>query len=469
MFDFIKLCFGFSQSVSRRTYLLVGLGLALLKYGIDALLVWVFTSHLWTPLSYLTPLASARYGTLSEFSQATGAMAAGETATILMIVMAIYALPFAWVGLSMSVRRAADAGMSPWWGVLFLVPGINWLLILVLCCRDTHSHWEVDRSHRAILSIKLALLAIALGVAQTLGMVLLSVHVLGQYGSALFLSSPLITGLMAGYLVNMRTSASTHATLMTAATAVLISALAILLFALEGVICIAMAVPIALMAAFAGAHIGRAIATHMRSKLSDDQSPRTPSHIALIMLIGPLLCGAEAVQQDTEAPLYKVATSIEIDAPPERVWHEVIHFSELPPIHPLIARTGIAYPIRARLVGQGVGAVRHCEFSTGAFVEPITVWEPGKRLAFDVESQPLPMEEWSPYRAVHPPHLDGYWRSKRGEFRFITLPSGGTRLEGSTWYELDMTPSLYWRVLANGLVHGIHTRVLSHVKQQAET
>jgi hypothetical protein len=37
---------------------------------------------------------------------------------------------------------------------------------------------------------------------------------------------------------------------------------------------------------------------------------------------------------------------------------------------------GVAYPLRARIHGEGVGAVRHCEFTTGAFVEPITAWEP---------------------------------------------------------------------------------------------
>jgi hypothetical protein len=39
---------------------------------------------------------------------------------------------------------------------------------------------------------------------------------------------------------------------------------------------------------------------------------------------------------------------------------------------------GVAYPLRARIEGEGVGAVRHCEFTTGAFVEPITAWEPVK-------------------------------------------------------------------------------------------
>jgi hypothetical protein len=58
-----------------------------------------------------------------------------------------------------------------------------------------------------------------------------------------------------------------------------------------------------------------------------------------------------------------------------------------------IFRLGVAYPLRARISGEGAGAIRRCEFSTGAFVVPITTWSPPNRLAFDVTSQPLSMTE----------------------------------------------------------------------------
>jgi hypothetical protein len=124
--------------------------------------------------------------------------------------------------------------------------------------------------------------------------------------------------------------------------------------------------------------------------------------------------------------------------------------------------------MRARIEGEGVGAVRHCEFSTGAFVEPVTVWEPGHRLGFDVVSQPPPMEEWSPYRNLHPPHLDASLRSVRGEFRLIALEGGRTRLEGSTWYTLSLGPELYFRLWSDAVIHRVHLRVLDHVRRLAE-
>ena len=126
-------------------------------------------------------------------------------------------------------------------------------------------------------------------------------------------------------------------------------------------------------------------------------------------------------------------------------------------------------PVRARIEGEGVGAVRYCEFTTGPFVEPITVWDFPNRLAFDVVKQPPSMEEWSPYQVVHAPHIVGGLVSKRGQFQLIRLPKGRTRLEGTTWYTIDMGPQGYWTLWSDFLIHAIHDRVLHHVKTLSET
>jgi hypothetical protein len=134
-----------------------------------------------------------------------------------------------------------------------------------------------------------------------------------------------------------------------------------------------------------------------------------------------------------------------------------------------VFRAGIAYPMRAEIRGEGVGAVRYCVFSTGAFVEPITRWEPERRLSFDVAAQPRPLQEWSPYANVAPPHLDGYFRSRRGEFRLVALPDGRTRLEGSTWYEMRLEPAAYWVLFGDAFISRIHRRVLVHIATNAES
>jgi hypothetical protein len=131
-------------------------------------------------------------------------------------------------------------------------------------------------------------------------------------------------------------------------------------------------------------------------------------------------------------------------------------------------KTGIAYPLRARIVGEGVGAVRYCEFTTGPFIEPIEIWDAPNRLRFSVVSNPEPMKETSPWGDIHPPHLNGFMESRQGEFRLVRLPNGGTRLEGTTWYRHGLGPDWYWTLWSDYIIHTIHTRVLLHIKDLSE-
>jgi len=163
-----------------------------------------------------------------------------------------------------------------------------------------------------------------------------------------------------------------------------------------------------------------------------------------------------------------VVTSMEIEAPPEAVWPHVVGFAPLDPPEHWLFKAGVAAPMRARIEGEGVGAVRHCEFTTGAFVEPITVWNPPHHLAFDVTSQPPSMREMGLWPVVHAPHVEGTMSSQRGEFRLQALPGGRTRLTGTTWYTLDLAPEAYWRLWSDGVVHLIHERVLRHIARLAE-
>jgi hypothetical protein len=233
---------------------------------------------------------------------------------------------------------------------------------------------------------------------------------------------------------------------------------AALVTAAEGAICLLMALPLGAIVAAMGAAIGRWIALY-------DSRRVTPALLAVVLLPA----GATADAGAPSMALREVRSAIVIDASPADVWRHVIAFAPLPEPSELVFRAGIAYPKRAEIRGEGVGAVRYCVFSTGAFVEPITAWEPGRRLAFDVARQPPPMTEWSLYASIAPPHLDGYFRSRRGEFRLIALPDGRTRLEGSTWYEMRLYPAAYWVLFGDGLVSRIHGRVLAHVKRETET
>ena len=78
------------------------------------------------------------------------------------------------------------------------------------------------------------------------------------------------------------------------------------------------------------------------------------------------------------------------------------------------------------------------------------------------------MNEMNPFWDIHPKHLDGYFLSKKGQFKLTKINENKTLLEGTTWYTLDITPVIYWKQWSDFIIHRIHHRVLNHIKVQAE-
>ena len=436
MLELFRLWFGLRQPVDRRTYVLHGAGLMAFKYCADSLALYLVTGVRWTPIDYLNPLLSQRTRIAPAAPQ------------WFWLALAIWTLPFLWIGVSMTLRRLFDARRTPWLCLLFFVPLLNWMLMVFLCLDPSRTAQRVSKEFlHDTTRVRAAVQGVAAGVA--IGAISLGLYVLlfKTYNAAVFLGTPFSMGAATGYLYNR--SGPRPRTAELGLITVVIAALATLLFALEGALCIAMALPIALPLGMPGAKIGELIAAERR-----ESKPAT----ALLLLALPL----SAVNLNAP-PLREVLTSVEIDAPPAAVWPHVLGFADIDEPPDWFFRLGIAYPQRARLEGKGAGAVRRCEFSTGAFVEPITAWEEPSRLAFDVRSQPPPLHEWSPYRHVHAQHLLDTLQSRRGEFRLIPLPNGRTRLEGRTFYQLAMEPQNYWAFFSDLFIHRIHRRVLAHI------
>jgi uncharacterized membrane protein YhaH (DUF805 family) len=443
--EIVATWFSLSKPVGPRFYAASGFGLAAFKYAVDATIVWYATGALWTPLGYLNPSLGMREAAM------------GLPPETIVWTLVVWSLPFYWIGITMTVRRAADAGLAPAWALLFFVPVVNYLFMVLLCLLPSRP--AAPRSaepSQATLAGVLRTIAAALLVG--VGMMLFSVVLLGGYGASLFLGTPFVIGFVVGFLLNRDSPCSILATLGAAYLSLVVVGGVILLIAVEGLLCLLMAAPLALLLASLGALLGRGL------KFGGGTRPATAVSVLVAAL--PVLTGFEV--PTLRGPLREVATSVMIDAAPERVWPNVTGVAELPPPTAAVFRLGIAYPLRARIRGTGPGAVRTCEFSTGAFVEPITVWDPPRRLGFSVESQPPPMTEWSPYRHVGAPHLLDGLRCARGEFRLVPLVGGGTRLEGSTWYRNNLFPQLYWNLWSDAFIHRIHRRVLEHVKRRSE-
>lgn len=451
-----------NRPLDRTRYLLVGAGLMLVKFALDWSVSRLGYGLDWKPWSYFTWPHNAGFT----------AVLIDRNERNLVNALLWISLPFTGIGVLLTWQRLRDAALSQKLIVLFFIPLINWIFFLILCLVPSRppipeilgaaerimEDRGLRRSNR--FNKKAAAQAIGLSIPSTVAVVWFGVEVLHDYGAALFLGAPFVLGFLTALFHNSKRDQSVGSCISVATTAVTCVGLVFLVIAFEGVICLLMAAPIAYPLAAFGAIVGYQVS-------SNGSTGRDRRLVTLALTTAmPALMAAEHASHP-EPSLWEVCTIIEIDAPPETVWRNVIAFPPLPEPNDWLFGTGVAYPQRAEIVGEGVGAVRHCIFSTGAFVEPIDVWDAPNVLRFRVTEQPPPMREWSFYD-IHPPHLDNYLVSREGEFCLTALPDGKTRLAGTTWYTNRMWPADYWRLWSDFIIHRIHRRVLDHIRERSE-
>lgn len=434
----------------RRQYVRHGLALMALKYAVDVAVILVVTGTVWTPLDYVLSLAAL-----------SGTKASGFPAGLNLWLL-LWTLPFLWIGVVLSVRRARDAGLPAWVVVAFFVPLVNYVLMTVLALAPSASaSAEGDpypnQGNRTTHTPAATAAGIIAGTAAGVACVVLGVLQVKTYGLTMFFTAPFVIGAVSAFVANRMDPSGRPAALKVVLASAGFVAGALLLLAIEGAVCILMAAPLAVPLALLGGAVG-----HSLSQVRGSQG----AGLVLLAAIAPAGHMVDWVVQSS--PTREVFSAVEIDAPPSRVWEHVISFPDITAAPPWYFRAGLSYPLRARIEGTGPGAIRWCEFSTGAFREPITIWQEPHVLAFDVTDQPPPLQEWSPYRNVYAPHVRGFFTTSKGEFRLVPLAGNRTRLEGRTWYSIKMQPQQYWTAISDGIIHSIHDRVLQHIKREVE-
>ena len=276
------------------------------------------------------------------------------------------------------------------------------------------------------------------------------------YGPALFLLTPVVMGFGAAWIPR-GPRPSLGRCMGSAVSTSLVVSLLFLLIGLEGALCLIMALPLVAAGALVGGLMGGVVR----------RTWERPGTAATLLLMAALPAILAWDRPDVVAqPPSTVTTAVIVRASPAQVWQQTVDFAPITAEPTGLLRTGIAYPTHAVLRTEGGRRVRECHFTTGVFVEPITTWDPPHHLAFDVANQPPSMQELSPWD-IHPPHVDTLLRSQRGEFRITALPDGTTRLEGTTWYTIGASPTWYWRLWAEPILHAIHRRVLESIAEHA--
>ncbi len=441
------------EPMSRLPFLALGVVLFGIKSAVDLLVSRAFEQP-YTVLYYVSPLDAPL-------------MSPGGR-EMYWLAMWGAALPFIGIGVWLTLRRLLDARLPSSLVALFFVPFANIIFFLALASvpsreplpAPTASYREAP-SRVPVRGVGSAIvMGGAAGAVIALGMVGISVGIFREYGAALFVGAPTISAFCATIVCSRLHGPSALGTFLASYLALGIGFVVMLAFAIEGAVCLIMAAPLAAIAAAVGWGIAFAL-----MQLTGNRAHTTGSATLAIL---PLWLVAEFIAPMPHEGDRRVESVIEIDAPPMVVWHRVLAFEELPPPTELIFRAGVAAPTGATIEGEGVGALRRCRFTTGEFEEPITVWNPGHELSFDVRRQPDPMREMTPWDGSRPPHLDGYFATTHGQFVLEELPGGRTRLHGRTWYTLDVFPRTYWSLWVDSLVHTIHLRVMHQIERLSE-
>ncbi len=450
-----------SRPLSRAGYLAWGVGLSVLKVAVDFGIATLF-HHPYSLLFYVSPVDAPLFHPGQDLAYWG--------------TLAVTTVPFTAVGVGLTVRRLRDIGMSASYALLFFTPFANLLFFLAMAVAPSRGRApelppqpmyrepgrEIALAAPARSRGTSIWMSAALGTVLALGTMAVSVGLLGSYGVALMIGSPVIAGFSTGAFYGRLQPDGRFREAALATTLATVFAVAGLIFAaMEGAVCLVMAMPLFVLPSYLGAFIGFSASKSM---------PRKNLDAALLgaVLLLPLLFVGEHLSPLPALAAEPILTETVIDAPPERVWPLVAEVAEMETPAHLPFSAGIAYPIRATLDAPRVGAVRRCEFSTGIALETVERWDPPRELVFHIDTQPDPMVEATLWRGPRQPHLDGYVRNQRGQFVLERLPGDRTRLVARSWVDVRITPESYWRLWSDGVVHAIHRRVMDHAKTRAE-
>lgn len=417
----------------------------------EAALFWITPERALTVLGRLA-LPPGAYAYNFLFQLPGGALLAALAAWMLLT----------WSLAALAFRRATTLNRDPWIAFVAAMPLLQVPAVLLLALeskRREGPEGEVATAAQATkwLRARAVLLGLFIGIGLSAAAVAVGALVFGAYGYTLFVATPLLIGALSAWIANREQDIGSQATWVMALTANLVGGLALVGFALEGVVCLVMAAPIAFVAASIGAALGRWIALQGRGKAR--------SAFTTVAFLPVLFATERAAPATIE---FADRQSVDISAPPSAVWSAATQMAQIHDRPALPFRLGLAYPLRGEIIGRGVGALRRGYFSTGVATERVTEWAPGRRLAFVILTEPPSLRELSPYRTVHAPHVRGYFRTRDAAFELIPLPGGRTRLVLTSRHELDLEPAVYWTPFARWAVRANKLRALAQIRRQAE-
>jgi hypothetical protein len=130
-------------------------------------------------------------------------------------------------------------------------------------------------------------------------------------------------------------------------------------------------------------------------------------------------------------------------------------------------RMGFPRPVEAVLEGEGVGSVRIARFERDlVFVERVTQWEEGKRIAFTIRADTanIPPTTLDEHVTIGGPYFDVL----DGRYEIELRPDGTVRLHLSSRQRLSTRFNWYASLWTKRVMSELQTYILRIVKRRAE-
>lgn len=269
-----------------------------------------------------------------------------------------------------------------------------------------------------------------------LGFVLMQIKLV-DYGYAFFILFPLFLGFSIGTLFTKGLQ------ILYLTIGIIIGSLALIMFGIEGFVCVLMLLPIFIFTVWLGYYLSK----KLKLKVDKDSQKLLVSLLPLIVLLG---AGQIEKAIDLKPQKIEIVSSKLLEYTPDIVFDEVKSMEKLDAEKSLLMKLGLPSPIKCELKADTVGALRYCVFENGEIIAQLTKYEKGKILEMDVVEYTLTGRHWFKF-------IDA-------NYTFEEI-NGITKITRTSSYTSILKPRFYWEPLEKYGIEKEHEFVLNSLKK----
>ncbi len=271
---------------------------------------------------------------------------------------------------------------------------------------------------------------------------------------------PTIVGALTVYLSKPAQAKSTAYRIFMPWVPVFLFLIMTLAMAIEGWACWLMILPLFLLAASVGGVVGGFL---------KNRKANSKLNISILALL-PFLLGPMESLIDMVPGTYMAYTSIEIDAPAEKIWNNVTRVGEisLDEDNGYLSRIlGFPRPVRAELDFEGVGAYREAVFTKGlVFHETVTEYKDNEKMVFTIKA--YSDEILSTTLDEHVVIGGDYFDVLEGTYELEELTDGRCRLHLYSYFKMNTTFNFYAGWWGTLIMKDIQNNILQVQKGRSE-